>query len=140
MPNEPSGWDTAAVSARAQPSIRRRPSLLGLLPGLWLVASACPSGPNKNDIYMEGLQIEGDAERGPCKLHYVEGQDAAQLSGDQLAACLVRTQDALAKYEEAAKLGLDDPDFVKVHERAKQRVERLEGMVTQVRKMERGLE
>jgi len=110
-----------------------------LLLGLLIVA-ACPQGPNKHDIYMEGLQIEGDAERGPCKLHYAEGQPAAQLSGDQLASCLARTQEALTKYDEAAKLGLDDPDFKKVHERARQRAERLEGMIAQVRKMERGLE
>ncbi len=89
---------------------------------------------------MEGLQIEGDAERGPCKLHYVEGQQAAQLSGGQLASCLSRTKEALGKYDEAAKLGLDDLDFVRVHQRARERVERLEGMVEQVRKMERGIE
>jgi len=107
---------------------------------LLLLGPACKQGPNKNDLYMEGLQIEGDAERGPCKLHYVEGQPAAQLSGDQLTNCLARTKDALAKYDEAARLGLDDPDFVKVHQRAKDRITRLEDMVTQVRKMEHGLE
>ena len=105
-----------------------------------LSLSACAKGPSKNDLYMEGLQIEGDAERGPCKLHYQEGQPAAQLSGDQLTNCLARTKDALAKYDEAASLGLDDPDFTKVHQRAKERVGRLEEMLTQVRKMERGVE
>lgn len=107
---------------------------------LLLAFAACSKGPSKNDVYMEGLQIEGDAERGPCKLHYVEGQEAAQLSGDQLTNCLARTKDALAKYDEAASLGLDDHDFVKVHQRAKERAARLEDMVTQVRKMERGIE
>jgi hypothetical protein len=105
-----------------------------------LPASACAKGPSKNDLYMEGLQIEGDAERGPCKLHYVEGQPAAQLTGDQLTNCLARTKDAVDKYDEAAALGLDDPDFVKVHQRAKERVTRLEDMLTQVRKMEHGIE
>ena len=107
---------------------------------LLLAAMACSKGPSKHDLYMEGLQIEGDAERGPCKLHYVEGQEAAQLSGDQLATCLSRSKDALAKYDEAARLGLVDADFVKVHERAKERIARLEDMLTQVRKMERGIE
>lgn len=87
---------------------------------------------------MEGLQIEGDAERGPCKLHYAEGEQAAMLSGDQLTNCLARTKDALAKYDEAHALGLDDPDFLKVHQRAKDRVTRLEDMISQVRRMERG--
>jgi hypothetical protein len=107
---------------------------------LLLAAAACTQGPNKNDLYMEGLQIEGDAERGPCKLHQAEGQDAALLSGDQLTNCLARTKDALAKYDEAARLGLDDPDFTKVHQRAKERIARLEDMIMQVRKMERGIE
>jgi hypothetical protein len=107
---------------------------------LLLLAPACSRGPTKSDLYMEGLQIEGDAERGPCKLHYVEGQQAAALSGGQLANCLSRTKEALAKYDQAAELGLDDPDFVKVHLRAKERVVRLDEMVEQVRKMERGQE
>ncbi|MEM9458492.1 MAG: hypothetical protein AAGF11_30220 [Myxococcota bacterium] len=108
--------------------------------GLLVVATGCSQGPGKRDLYMEGLQIEGDAERGPCKLHYAKGQDAAALSGAQLASCLARTQEALAKYDEAARLGLDEADFVKVHTRAKERITRLEGMITQVRKMERGEE
>lgn len=116
------------------------PCRSSLLLGLVVVATACPQGPNKHDVYMEGLAIEGDAERGPCKLHYAEGQPAASLSGDQLATCLARTQEALAKYDEAAKLGLTDPDFTKVHQRATERVQRLEEMITQVRKMERGME
>lgn len=117
----------------------RRPALRSLLLAL-LCAVACARGPSKNDLYMEGLQIEGDAERGPCKLHYQEGQPAALLSGDALTNCLARTKDALGKYDEAARLGLDDPDFVKVHQRAKERVTRIEAMLTQVRKMEHGIE
>ncbi len=117
-------------------SARRRALLLGPLLGLL----ACNQGPNRRDLYMEGLQIEGEAERGPCKLHYVEGQEAAQLSGDQLANCLHRTREALAKYDEAAKLGLDDVDFVQVHQKARDNVVKLEGMVDQVRKMELGQE
>lgn len=116
----------------------RRPALLLVL--ALLSTLACAKGPSKNDLYMEGLQIEGDAERGPCKLHYQEGQPAALLSGDALTNCLARTKDALGKYDEAARLGLDDPDFLKVHQRAKDRVTRLDAMLTQVRKMEHGIE
>lgn len=118
----------------------RRPALLLVLALLSTLACACAKGPSKNDLYMEGLQIEGDAERGPCKLHYQEGQPAALLSGDALTNCLARTKDALGKYDEAARLGLDDPDFLKVHQRAKDRVTRLDAMLTQVRKMEHGIE
>lgn len=119
------------------PLLRRFPSSLLLAA---FAVTACNPGPNKRDVYMEGLQIEGDAERGPCKLHYAQGQDAAILSGDQVATCLLRTQEALAKYDEAARLGMDEPDFVTVHERAKERAARLEGMVEQIRKMERDQE
>ena len=114
-------------------SPRRLAPLLVLLSAL-----ACAKGPNKNDLYMEGLQIEGDAERGPCKLHYQEGQAAALLSGDALTNCLARTKEALGKYDEAARLGLDDPDVVKVHQRAKERVTRIEDMLTQGRKVGHG--
>lgn len=122
--------------------IRRSSDLraAGVLPLLLclVIPAGCRTGPSKSDVYMEGLQIEGDAERGPCKLHYVEGQEAAALSGDQLASCLQRTEEALEKYDEAARMGLEDVDFKKVHDRAKQRAKRLEGMVAQVRMMERG--
>jgi hypothetical protein len=130
-PSGPPQCHTEPVIPRARP-----PLALALL----LLVTACARGPSKNDLYMEGLQIEGDAERGPCKLHYVEGQPAALLSGDELTNCRARTEDALAKYDEAARLGLDDPDFAKVHQRAKDRVQRLDEMITQVRKMERGQE
>jgi hypothetical protein len=134
MPSAPLPCSATRPAARLWRSRGWLPLALLLLP------SACSRGPTKSDLYMEGLQIEGDAERGPCKLHYVEGQEAAALSGGQLANCLSRTKEALSKYDEAAKLGLDDPDFVKVHQRAKDRVVRLDDMVVQVRKMERGQE
>ncbi len=120
------------------PNAFARTSLVLL--GSLLALSACRQGPSKRDLYMEGLQIEGDAERGPCKLHYAKGQDAAALSGDQLASCLARTKEAVEKYDQAAELGLEDADFVEVHARAKEDIERLEGMIAQVRKMERGEE
>lgn len=127
---------TGVVMPRAS-SVLLRCGLL--LSGTMLLA--CRQGPDRRDLYMEGLQIEGDAERGPCKVHYAQGQQAASaLSGDKLASCLARTQEALAKYDQAAELGLDDLDFVKVHQRAKERITRIEAMIEQVRKMERGEE
>jgi len=72
-------------------------------------------GKTKHDVYMEGLKIEGDAERGVCKLHFGDGQMMQALSGDRL----------------------QDADFAKVHARAKDCKAKLEGMLTQVRSMER---
>ena len=103
-----------------------------------LAASGCGDGRNKHDVYMEGLQVEAAAEKGPCKLHYAEGAQAAPLSGDKVQECLRRTEDAIVLYEEAAKLGMDDPDFERVRARAYERKQRLEGMLDTVRAMERG--
>jgi hypothetical protein len=109
-----------------------------LLPLLVLTLAACGSSRDKYDVYMEGLQVEAAAEKGPCKLHYAENAQAAVLSGDQVLTCLRRTQDAIDLYDEAAKLGLADPDFERVRARASERKARLEGMLETVRAMERG--
>lgn len=103
-----------------------------------LTAPGCGQSRTKHDVYMEGLQLEAAAEKGPCKLHYAKGAKAASLSGDQVQECLRRTEEAIALYEEAAKLGMDDPDFERVRSRAHERKERLEGMLDSVRAMERG--
>lgn len=103
---------------------------------LALVATAC--GENKRDVFMKGLEIEGTAERGPCRLHYQTGNQPAVLSGDTVQECLELTEQALREYDKAASLGLKDPEFVTVHERAKERKARLEAMLKTVRMMERG--
>ncbi len=103
-----------------------------------LMVCGCGDGRTKHDVYMEGLQVEAAAEKGPCKLHYAEGAQAAPLSGDKVQECLRRTEDAIALYEEAAKLGMEDPDFERVRARAHERKQRLEGMLDTVRAMERG--
>jgi hypothetical protein len=101
------------------------------------VASAPGCGESKYDVYMRGLEIEGDAERGPCKLHYEQGEHAARLDRGQLTSCLVETQRALAEYEKAKQMGYADADFTKVFERAKERKARLEQMIEMVGQMER---
>lgn len=103
-------------------------SLLGSLPGC---------GENKHDIYMRGLEIEGDAERGPCKLQYAKGEHAARLDRSQLTTCLVETQRAIAEYEKAKTLGYDEAGFAKVYDRAHEREARLEQMIEMVGEMER---
>lgn len=113
---------------------------LALLAAALLIAAAGPlgcGGKTKHDVYMEGLKIEGDAERGVCKLHFGDGQMMQALSGDRLQDCLRATDEALELYDKAAEMGLEDADFKKVHARAKDRKAKLEGMLTQVRSMER---
>lgn len=110
-----------------------RQVLVGM--ALALLASGC--GESKYDVYMKGLEIEGEAERGPCKLQYAEGAPQATLSGDQVAWCLKETERALELYDKAASMGYEDAEFQRVHQRAKDRKKRLESMVEMVREMER---
>lgn len=99
-----------------------------------LFVTAC--GENKRDVFMQGLEIEGAAEKGPCRLHYAENAQAAALSGDMVDECLRETDKALALYDKAAQLGLKDPEFLEVHARAKDRKQRLESMLKMVRSIE----
>ena len=101
------------------------------------LAFAC-GGRDKYEVYLEGLQVEAEAEKGPCALHTEQGQAAPVLSGDQVQTCLRRTEDAIALYEEAGRLGLNDVDYNRVYSRALQRRDRLKDMLTNVRAMERG--
>ncbi len=86
---------------------------------------------------MQGMKVEGEAERGPCKLVHDSQAGAAFLTGDQVQSCLQMQSDALALYDRAAALGLKDADFVKAQTQARARVERLDGMLKMVREMER---
>lgn len=104
---------------------------------LAIVAAAIGCGENKRDVFLRGLELEGAAEKGPCKLHYAENAQAASLSGDDVAECLRLTEQAIVEYERAAALGLaSDPEFVEVYDRAKLRRGRLQSMLKHVRAME----
>lgn len=103
-----------------------------------LAALSVPAcGESRQEVYMQGMKIEGDAERGPCKLLYDEKEGANVLSGDQVQSCLKMQGEALVLYDRAAALGLKDLDFVRTHEQARVRLKRLEGMLRMVREMER---
>jgi hypothetical protein len=97
---------------------------------------AC-NGESKYDVFLEGQKIEGEAERGPCKLHYADNSPAAKLNSDMVSECLAETDKAIGLYEKAHELGYDDADFQVVYDRAKERKARLESMLEMVRKMER---
>ncbi len=106
--------------------------------GAALLLVACSTGPTRHDAYMEALAIEGEAERGPCKLTFDAGIGAQVLSSGQVAACLEMQEKALAAYERAAALGMKgDAAFEKAHARAKERRDRLRSMLTNVARLER---
>jgi hypothetical protein len=102
---------------------------------LALVLAGC--GENRRDVYAKGLEVEAEAERGACRVHYEQELGASVINGDIIAECLRLTELALSYFDRAAELGLKDIDFVEVHERARARKKNLEGMLTMVRDMER---
>ena len=116
------------------PSARVR-TLLGVL----LVAAACSGGgKTRHDLYMAGMQKEGEAERGPCKLVFDGAAKAQVLSTTRLKECLRLQNEAIDLYEQAAAKGLsDDPAFTQTYTRAKQRRKNLESMIANLQRMER---
>lgn len=94
-------------------------------------------GEDRRDVYAKGLEIEAEADRGACQVHYQKEIGASVINGDIIAECLRLTEQALVYFDRAAEMGLKDVDFVEVHERAKERKERLGGMLKMVRQMER---
>ena len=94
-------------------------------------------GENRRDVYAKGLDIEAEAERGACMVHYKKELGASVINGDIVSECLRLTELALVQFDRAAELGLQDIDFVEVHQRARERKARLEGMLRMVREMER---
>ncbi len=100
---------------------------------------ACGSSETKFDVYMKGMQIEGAAERGPCKLTFDGGVRAQTLSGDQVQDCLARQEEALELYEKARSMGMgEDVEFMATYTKAQERKANLESMLRQIRRMERG--
>lgn len=96
----------------------------------------CGEGETKHDLYMRGMQVEGEASRGDCRLAYDAAERAHSIDGDQVQRCLERTEEAIALYEKAKAKGLADLDFVNTHQRALERRERLKGMLHTLRELE----
>lgn len=105
--------------------------------GLGLGAAACESGPSKHELYMQGMQVEGEASRSECQPAFDAGMDTHVLDGDVVQACLRRTEEAIALYERAKSKGLEDLDFVQTYEKALERKKHLESMLRVVRELER---
>ncbi len=102
------------------------------------LAVACGGGPTRHDLYMAGMQKEGEAERGPCKLVFDGAAKAQVLSTTRLRACLRLQDEAIALYEQAAAKGMTgDAAFDKTFARAKQRRENLQSMIANLQRMER---
>lgn len=108
-------------------------AIVGCVVGL---SSACKQEETKHDLYMRGMAIEGEAERGECKLVYDSELQAHSLDGDKVQLCLAKIEEALALYEQAAQKGMDDVDFKHTYERAAQTRDKLQGMLKMVREME----
>ena len=91
----------------------------------------------RHDVYMRGLQVEGEAERGPCRIRFDGAAQAQVLDGDRVQECLEETERAIALYEQAMAMGSDqEPEVRQTHARSLERKKRLEDMLHQVRRME----
>lgn len=119
--------------------LRRPPRALSLFvagaAALGMVA--CEGGPTKHELYMQGMQIEGDASRGSCQPAFDGGMNTHVLDGDVVQGCLEQTEEAIALYEKAEAKGLKDLDFVQTLERARERQKHLRSMLKVVRGIER---
>ena len=103
---------------------------------LIFTVAAVGCGETSREVFTRGMQAEGDAERGPCKLVYDAQEGAAVLSGDQVQQCLAMQQEAQELYDKAAEMGLKDLVFVRTRDQSLVRIKRLEGMLKMVREME----
>lgn len=101
---------------------------------LVLVLASCGESPR--ELYMQGLKLEREAEKGACKLMWDAKLGANVLSGDQVQTCLKGQEEALAIYTKVAGLGFKDPEFQVTYDRAQERTKRLQTMLTVIREME----
>lgn len=89
-----------------------------------------------NDVYMRGLEVEGDAERNVCKLVWDSNEKAHVLNSGKINDCLERNREALVLYEKAKEMGQTGLDFQHKLEDAQARVAKLESMYKVVKMME----
>jgi hypothetical protein len=119
----------------------RRPPVPGLRLVFCLVlglgVTVCESGPTKHELYMQGMQVEGEASRSECQPAFDAGMDTHVLDGDVVQGCLRKTEEAIALYEKAKAKGLEDLDFIQTYEKALERKKHLESMLRVVRELER---
>ena len=87
-------------------------------------------------MFLEGQKIEGDAERGPCKLQYEAEAQSQVINSEIVSTCLAETEKAIALYEKAKSMGYDDADFHRVYDRAIERRDNLKSMLKMVGSME----
>lgn len=122
----------------SRPTTTRR--FLPLLTAAALLGGA-PLGTGCNmesstDVYLQGLQVEGRAEKKECKLVYDQESGTHVINSEKIAACLEKQKEALALYEKAGSMGHEGKDFDRTLAQAKDRTTKLESMYEQVKRME----
>lgn len=115
----------------------RRLARLGL--SLW-AAVACLTGcqgESRYDAFLRAQKLEGEAERGACKLVFDPSVAAHIISGEAVAGCLRAHRAALAAYERAGAMGFEGEDYERARTASQERVHKLESMVRTVEMLER---
>ncbi len=77
------------------------------------------------------------ARRGACELAKRPGESSVVLSVPKLANCVRELDEAIAAFEAAQAAGVNDAAFAQAHADAKAQRERAQGMLEQVRTIER---
>lgn len=103
---------------------------------LTLAGAAACGLETANDVYMRGLEVEGDAERNVCRLVFDSAAKAHVLNSGKIKDCLDRNREALDLYEKAGEMGQTGLDFQYKLEDARSRVKKLESMYRTVKMME----
>ena len=86
---------------------------------------------------MKAQQLEGEAERGACKLVFDTSVAAHIISGEAVAGCLRAHRTALEAYELAGAKGFEGADYERALTASRERVDKLESMVRTVEMLER---
>lgn len=108
-----------------------------MIAGAGSLGAGCEKKETKYDVFMRGLQLEGEAERGPCKMMWDAESQHHVINAAQINACLKAQEEALAVFEEAKGMGYTGPDFDRVYLRAGERRDRLKQMLKWVANREK---
>ncbi len=104
---------------------------------LALVPACKPSG---NDAYAEALTLLGEAERGPCNMGFDPATNQQTIDVARIGECLTKTNEALAKLQEAKQLGVDTREVEELITQTEDEVRRLESMKRTVLRMQHKLD
>lgn len=132
---KPRGHDPRKATHRGRSSLPGRASRWVLL-ALLLQVGGC-SQETSYDAFLRAQKMEGEAERGACRLVFDRERGAHVISSEDVARCLRENKRALRAYERAAARGYRGEDYDRIVGNLRDRIERLASMERTVGMLER---